>query len=932
MYHYKGSLKVGQVNRFVIEIDHDDLPATIDDETLSIRVKNTTSALMRPAYLAGPYILYMSIREQSYRHDSPLGEGDFPPHFDANVKTNCSRWQSFPITPPRDSKLQQRTFEIDVESQIIFSPSAETHFEVTIGRNKHEVRQAAKAGKAINSSIPGFRVEVMDTEAIWSMPPIPRDYPGHHISRDQLLGNGPDLQKDADGDAYDHLVVLTHGIHSNLTTDMLYIKERIEAMGRSNGDRVICKGFAGNVCNTERGVKWLAENVGEWVLRETGWKCNNGHAMRMTNPYKKISFIAHSLGGLVQIYALGYLHDKTGGRIFRPHKSGLEPINFVTLATPWLGISAENPAYVKFALDFGLIGKTGQDLGLTLKPLGEYKVYTNEGMDGPQLVRSRAPLLSLLSMKGSPSHIAIRLFARRTIYANIENDGIVPLRTSSLYFLDWEGFSAKKARAQRKVDSEKQQSKDDSDEDRDPQDVYGMDGAQDSPSGSRKERLHRPDKKEPPGSHGVDSADYSSEDDPDDIPASPNLVNHKAMDGRPDSSASQSGVKQKRPVSFPGLARQRSGDSVNTITPEGSPLSRNRNDTDGDEHGADSAPPSPTPNSHLSPRSTFRSVAHALNFTSMIRRVSQPRVSSLTGIPNSSEGPADQDNVPKSPIEDREQTQTSSEEGPPGRASGPSDDMENASHSNGGLLSLLKPNQSHRKPSKAFTRSQTIPRDNTEGHEQVPPEEPSRTGFFRSLESVLNPPMPALDYLIDPASRESTETVLVHDKYYYPRDIPPLKELPPRTTAAKKVVPQTHSARKEEEKERVRLEKVKLEERIARGWHEDMAWRKVLVKLRPDAHNNIIVRRAFANSYGWKVIDHLTEHHFGKSAAENLEKHKEHSNVPEHTEPGTNKYVNGERHREDIDEWDRASLLVGSSLSDTEDQDRNHMENDQHAA
>ena len=57
-------------------------------------------------------------------------------------------------------------------------------------------------------------------------------------------------------------------------------------------------------------------------------------------------------------------------------------------------------------------------------------------------------------------------------------------------------------------------------------------------------------------------------------------------------------------------------------------------------------------------------------------------------------------------------------------------------------------------------------------------------------------------------------------------------------------------------------EKLRLEEKIARDWHRDMTWRKVLVKLEPDAHNNIIVRRMFPNAYGWPVIEHLVREHF----------------------------------------------------------------------
>ena len=60
---------------------------------------------------------------------------------------------------------------------------------------------------------------------------------------------------------------------------------------------------------------------------------------------------------------------------------------------------------------------------------------------------------------------------------------------------------------------------------------------------------------------------------------------------------------------------------------------------------------------------------------------------------------------------------------------------------------------------------------------------------------------------------------------------------------------------------------MKVEERIARAYHRDLSWRKVLVKLEPDAHNNMIVRRMFANAYGWPVGKHLCDTHFSDSWA-----------------------------------------------------------------
>lgn len=74
-----------------------------------------------------------------------------------------------------------------------------------------------------------------------------------------------------------------------------------------------------------------------------------------TGSLKKISFLAHSLGGLFSRYAIAVLyssdnlqkdmHDdyvngkSQSGSSLKPGSiGGLEPINFITLATPHLGV------------------------------------------------------------------------------------------------------------------------------------------------------------------------------------------------------------------------------------------------------------------------------------------------------------------------------------------------------------------------------------------------------------------------------------------------------------------------------------------------------------------------------------------------------------------------------------------------------------------
>lgn len=68
---------------------------------------------------------------------------------------------------------------------------------------------------------------------------------------------------------------------------------------------------------------------------------------------RKISFVAHSVGGLVARYAIGILYRppqrenvedsvaETGDKDVKATIGGLEAINFITVATPHLGSRGE---------------------------------------------------------------------------------------------------------------------------------------------------------------------------------------------------------------------------------------------------------------------------------------------------------------------------------------------------------------------------------------------------------------------------------------------------------------------------------------------------------------------------------------------------------------------------------------------------------------
>ncbi|KAM0042935.1 putative alpha/Beta hydrolase, lipase [Helianthus debilis subsp. tardiflorus] len=85
------------------------------------------------------------------------------------------------------------------------------------------------------------------------------------------------------------------------------------------------------------GVDVMGERLSEEVLEVIKQKPN----------LRKISFVAHSVGGLVARYAIGRLHrppkENTGDTLVenceeaKPTIGGLIPVNFITVATPHLG-------------------------------------------------------------------------------------------------------------------------------------------------------------------------------------------------------------------------------------------------------------------------------------------------------------------------------------------------------------------------------------------------------------------------------------------------------------------------------------------------------------------------------------------------------------------------------------------------------------------
>uniref|UniRef100_K3YU24 DUF676 domain-containing protein n=1 Tax=Setaria italica TaxID=4555 RepID=K3YU24_SETIT len=221
----------------------------------------------------------------------------------------------------------------------------------------------------------------------------------------------------------DHLVVMVHGIVGS-TADWKFGAEQFDKL---LSDKVIVHCSNRNMRKlTLDGIDVMGERLAQEVIEEINRR-----------PYiKKISFVAHSVGGLVARYAIG--------RLYRPPKQtsenapqslsdnnrgtihGLEAVNFITVASPHLGSRGNKQVPFLFGVtaieNFAcciihlIFGRTGKHLFLT-----DYD-------DG------KPPLLQrMVDNWGDLQFMsALQAFRRRVAYSNACYDHIVGWRTSSI--------------------------------------------------------------------------------------------------------------------------------------------------------------------------------------------------------------------------------------------------------------------------------------------------------------------------------------------------------------------------------------------------------------------------------------------------------------------------------------------------------------------
>lgn len=234
-------------------------------------------------------------------------------------------------------------------------------------------------------------------------------------------------------DEPDHLVVLVHGILAS-PSDWIYVEAKLKK--RLGRNYMIYASSCNSYTKTFGGIDGAGKRLADEVLQ----------IVKMTKSLRKISFLAHSLGGLFTRYAIAVLYTPYAksshqhmDNLVSPTKenntevplkqgliAGLQPINFITLATPHLGVRGRK----QFPLVLGvnilekiaapvaafLVGRTGSQLFLT---------------DGKP---NKPPMLLRMACDCEEGKFISSLgaFTCRMVYANVSYDYLVGWRTSSI--------------------------------------------------------------------------------------------------------------------------------------------------------------------------------------------------------------------------------------------------------------------------------------------------------------------------------------------------------------------------------------------------------------------------------------------------------------------------------------------------------------------
>ncbi|PWA82902.1 alpha/Beta hydrolase fold protein [Artemisia annua] len=249
---------------------------------------------------------------------------------------------------------------------------------------------------------------------------------GDHLCSLEPAAGGVNVFSCAESDVStaDHLVVMVNGILGS-STDWKFAAEQFV---KTIPDKVFVHRSERNAATqTLDGVDVMGERLSQEVLEVIKQKPN----------LRKISFVAHSVGGLVARYAIGRLYRPPSIETLeclsvedsaesRPTIGGLVPMNFITVATPHLG--SRGNKQVPFLFGISALEKAAVlVIHWIFRRTGRHLFLTDDD-DG------KPPLLKRMLQDFDDCYFmsALRSFQRRVAYSNAGCDHIVGWRTSSI--------------------------------------------------------------------------------------------------------------------------------------------------------------------------------------------------------------------------------------------------------------------------------------------------------------------------------------------------------------------------------------------------------------------------------------------------------------------------------------------------------------------
>ncbi|XBW35506.1 hypothetical protein QEN19_001079 [Hanseniaspora menglaensis] len=394
LYNDEDYLSCGDVSRYLIKykaLKNDNMKL----KQINFKLKNKLDLFLAPVFYLGPYSIYADCRPANYDEFKNF-KTDEEIQFNPDIKP-FQKWtgilklngNSLKTTTAADDDYYYYSWTIDVISQLSLHNSAKIPFSFVISANTENMPYVVPEN---------IKISKLTTSDLWHEPPT--------VSLENPI----------------HLIVLTHGIFSNIGGDMLFVRDKIQEYCKQKGENVIVRGYEGNMGKSYNGIQSLGESLADYIIELVLVQNKEIHLNKGRPGIKEISFISHSLGGCVQSYAMAHIYDHHPNLF---EENGMKLKHFITMASPLLGTAVEMPSYANVVLKFGGLGKTGRDLSLKHKSF--FKFTTNDEENKPVLeITARSPIF--------------KKFENRTAYANAIHDGIVPLRTSAILYLDWQSL------------------------------------------------------------------------------------------------------------------------------------------------------------------------------------------------------------------------------------------------------------------------------------------------------------------------------------------------------------------------------------------------------------------------------------------------------------------------------------------------------------